>query len=72
METQQINIVQEKKICFAKDAFALVKRRNNDSDKLEFGDVVGETENCFTVKPHLRKDNNFWLKVDCEIVEYYK
>lgn len=67
-----MNIIQEKKICFAKDAFALVKRRNNDSDETEFGDVVGETQHCFIVKPHLRKNNNRWLKVDCEIIEYYK
>jgi len=58
--------------CFAKNSFALVQHKNNDTDKNEFGDVVGETQDYFLVKPHLRKEQNRWLKVDCKIVEYYR
>ncbi len=72
METQKTNNTQEKKICFAKNSFGLVKHKNNDSDKIEYGDIIDETQDYFLVKPHLRKDNNRWLKVDCEIIEYYK
>jgi hypothetical protein len=58
--------------CFAKNSFALVEHRNNDTDEMEYGDVVGETQAYFLVKPHLRKEQNRWLKVDCKIVEYYR
>jgi hypothetical protein len=58
--------------CFAKNSFALVEHKNNDTDEKEYGDVVGETKDYFLVKPHLRKEQNRWLKVDCEIVEYYR
>jgi hypothetical protein len=57
---------------FGKDAFMLVEHINNDSDEKEYGDVVGETEGYFIVKPHLRKEQNRWLKVDCKVVEYYR
>lgn len=58
--------------CFAKNSFALVEHTNNDTDEKEFGDVVGETQDYFLVKPHLRKEQNRWLKVDCRVVEYYR
>jgi len=58
--------------CFVKNSFALVEHRNNDTDEMEYGDVVGETQDYFLVKPHLRKEQNRWLKVDCKIVEYYR
>jgi len=58
--------------CFAKNSFALVEHKNNDTDEKEFGDVVGETQEYFLVKPHLRKEQNRWLKVDCKVVEYYR
>lgn len=58
--------------CFGKDAFMLVEHINNDSDEKEYGDVVGETQGYFIVKPHLRKEQNRWLKVDCKVVEYYR
>lgn len=58
--------------CFAKNSFALVEHKNNDTDEKEYGDVVGETKYYFLVKPHLRKELNRWLKVDCNIVEYYR
>ena len=57
---------------FATNSFALVEHKNNDSDTIEYGDVVGETQDYFLVKPHLRKEQNRWLKVDCKIVEYYR
>ena len=57
--------------CFDKDAFMLVEHINNDSDEKEYGDVVGETQGYFIVKPHLRKEKNHWLKVDCKVIEYY-
>ena len=59
-------------VCFAKNSFALVEHKNNDTDEIEYGDVVGETKGYFLVKPHLRKEQNRWLKVDCNIVEYYR
>jgi hypothetical protein len=58
--------------CFAKNSFAVVEHKNNDTDEMEYGDVVGETQAYFLVKPHLRKEQNRWLKVDCKIVEYYR
>lgn len=58
--------------CFSKNSFALVEHENNDTDKIEYGEVVGETEYYFLVNPHLRKEQNRWLKVDCKIVEYYR
>ena len=58
--------------CFAKDAFMLVEHINNDSDEKEYGDVIGETQGYFIVKPHLRKEQNRWLKVDCKVLEYYR
>jgi len=58
--------------CFGKDAFMLVEHINNDSDEKEYGDVIGETEGYFIVKPHLRKEQNRWLKVDCKVIEYYR
>jgi hypothetical protein len=58
--------------CFAKNSFALVEHTNNDTDEKEFGDVVGETQDYFLVKPHLRKEQNRWLKVECKVVEYYR
>lgn len=58
--------------CFAKDAFMLVEHINNDSAEIEYGDVIGETQGYFIVKPHLRKEQNSWLKVDCKVVEYYQ
>lgn len=58
--------------CFGKDTFMLVEHINNDSDEKEYGDVVGETQGYFIVKPHLRKEQNRWLKVDCKVVEYYR
>ena len=57
--------------CFSKDAFMLVEHINNDSDEKEYGDVIGETQGYFIVKPHLRKEQNRWLKVDCKVLEYY-
>ncbi len=57
--------------CFVKNSFALVEHINNDTDEKEYGDVVGETKDYFLVKPHLRKEQNRWLKVDCKMVEYY-
>lgn len=57
--------------CFDKDAFMLVEHINNDSDEKEYGDVIGETQGYFIVKPHLRKEKNRWLKVDCKVIEYY-
>ena len=59
-------------MCFAENSFALVEHKNNDTDEIEYGDVVGETQAYFLVKPHLRKEQNRWLKVDCNIVEYYR
>ncbi len=59
-------------ICFEKNSFALVEHTNNDTDIKEYGDVVGETQDYFLVKPHLRKEQNRWLKVDCKVVEYYR
>ena len=59
-------------ICFEKNSFALVEHTNNDTDIKEYGDVVGEIQDYFLVKPHLRKEQNRWLKVDCKIVEYYR
>jgi len=59
-------------ICFAKNSFALVEHTNNDTDEKEYGDVVGETQGYFLVKPHLRKEENRWLKVDCNVSEYYR
>lgn len=58
--------------CFNKDSFMLVEHINNDSDEKEYGDVIGETQGYFIVKPHLRKEQNRWLKVDCKVVEYYR
>lgn len=58
--------------CFNKDAFMLVEHINNDSDEKEYGDVIGETQGYFIVKPHLRKEQNRWLKVDCKVIEYYR
>lgn len=58
--------------CFGKDVFILVEHINNDSDVKEYGDVIGETQEYFIVKPHLRKEQNRWLKVDCKVVEYYR
>lgn len=58
--------------CFGKDALMLVEHINNDSDKKEYGDVIGETQGYFIVKPHLRKEQNRWLKVDCKVLEYYR
>jgi len=58
--------------CFVKNSFALVEHTNNDTDEKEYGEVVGETQDYFLVKPHLRKEQNRWLKVDCNIVEYYR
>jgi hypothetical protein len=57
--------------CFGKDALMLVEHINNDSDEKEYGDVIGETQGYFIVKPHLRKEQNRWLKVDCKVLEYY-
>lgn len=57
--------------CFGKDALMLVEHINNDSDEKEYGDVIGETQGYFIVKPHLRKKQNRWLKVDCKVLEYY-
>lgn len=39
--------------CFGKDALMLVEHINNDSDEKEYGDVIGETQGYFIVKPHL-------------------
>ncbi len=55
-----------------KNSFALVEHINNDTDKKEYGDVIGETQDYFLVKPHLRKEQNRWLKVGCKIIEYYR
>jgi hypothetical protein len=52
-------------------SFALVEHKNNDTDIIEYGDVVGETKDYFLVKPHLRKEQNRWLKADCNIVDFY-
>jgi hypothetical protein len=57
--------------CFGKDALMLVEHINNDSNEKEYGDVIGETQGYFIVKPHLRKEQNRWLKVDCKVLEYY-
>lgn len=58
--------------CFSRDALMLVEHINNDSDEKEYGDVIGETQGYFIVKPHLRKEQNHWLKVDCKVLEYYR
>jgi hypothetical protein len=82
MNTENINKEKQTKalsqdavsgsICFEKNSFALVEHTNNDTDIKEYGDVVGETQDYFLVKPHLRKEQNRWLKVDCKVVEYYR
>lgn len=54
------------------NSFALVKHKNNDTDEYEYGDVIGETKYYFIVKPHLRGEQNRWLKCDCGVIEYYK
>ena len=58
--------------CFVSDAFMLVEHINNDSDEKQYGDVIAETQGYFIVKPHLRKEQNRWLKVDCKVMEYYR
>ena len=72
-ETAQLGIgAVSGSTCFAKDAFMLVEHINNDSDEKEYGDVISETEGYFIVKPHLRKEQNRWLKVGCKVLEYYR
>ena len=72
MEEAKMNNESKFNTCFYKNAFMLVEHINNDSDVKEYGDVISEDEHHFIVKPHLRKENNRWLKVDCIIKEYYK